>query len=303
LAYRAWGKPFRLPINAERFGALKDAWHNLKHIAHFEEGWAAIVQNYMELEKALIQAALRDMVVSELDYFTFQERRLDFGVRLSNLLNSCRAYLDHTPQTLGLITPHQPYADEFTDLASVEYDKRFGYRFMEALRNHSQHCGLPIHSTKYNSAWVEGGENGMLGHSVETHITLDILRRNKKFKRSVIKDVTDERLQAEPHVRDYLEGLSSVHVGMRERLAEPFETASKTIREAIADYISASQDSDAHAIYAIELEPPNTWLQQVPLIDELIQTTEKLRRKNRPMVNLKRRFVTSSTEPIKRKGA
>lgn len=303
LAYRALGKPFRLPITAERFEALKEAWHNLKHFAHIEEGWAAIVQNYMELEKALIQAALRDMVVSELDYFIFQERRLDFGVRLSNLLNSCRAYLDHTPQSLGSITPHQPYADEFKALTNVEYDKRFGYRFMEALRNHAQHCGLPIHSTQYNSAWVEGGESGMLGHSVATHVSLDILRRNKNFKRSVIEDVTEERLHAEPLVRDYLEGLSAVHVGMRERLAEPFEAASETIREAIADYIAASQDSDAHAIYAIELAPPNTWLQQVPLIDELIQTTEKLRRKNRPMVNLKRRFVTSSTEPIKRKGS
>ena len=301
LAYRALGKPFRLPITAARFEALKEAWSNLKLFAYIEEGWAAVVQNYMELENELIEAALRDMVVSELDYSVFQERRLKFGVRLSNLLNSCRAYLDHTPQNLDLLTPHQPYADEFKALTRVEYDKRFGYRFMEALRNHAQHCGLPIHSTQYNSAWVEGGESGMLGHSVATHVNLDILRRNKDFKRSVIEDVTEDRLHAEPLVRDYLEGLSAVHVGTREKLAKPFEAASKAVRDAIADYVAASQDSDAHAIYAIELEPPNTWLQQVPLIDELIQTTEKLRRKNRPMVNLKRRFVTSSTEPIKRK--
>src|SRR5688500_8492791 len=111
---------------------------------------------------------------------------------------------------------------------------------MEALRNHAQHCGLPIHSTQYNSAWVEGGEDGMLGHSVATHVTLDVLRRNPEFKRSVIKDVTEERLHAEPLVRDYLEGLSAVHVSMRKRLAEPFESASKTVREAIADYVAAS---------------------------------------------------------------
>jgi len=301
LAYRALGKPFRLPISEQRFKALKEAWSNLKHFAHIEEEWDAVVQNYVELEKTLIEAALRDMVVSDKDYFTFQEARLRFCVRLSNLLSTCKAYLDHTPQHLGLIAPRYPYVEEFKTFASVEYDKRFGYRFMEALRNYAQHRGLPIHTTQYNSAWVEGGENGMLSHSVATHVSLNILRRDKDFKRSVIKDVAEDRLHTEPLVRDYLEGLSAVHVSMRQRLSEPFEAASKTVREAIAEYIAAAKEGDAIAIHAIELEPPNTWLQQVPLFEELIQVTEKLRRRNRPMVNLKRRFVTSSTEATKRK--
>ena len=302
LAYRALGKPFRLPISEQRFEALKEAWSNLKHFAHIEEEWDAVVQNYVELEKTLIEAALRDMIVSDLDYFTFQEGRLKFAVRLSNLLSTCRAYLDHTPQHLGLMIPLQPYTDEFNALRSVEYDKRFGYQFMEALRNYAQHSGLPVHTTQYNSSWVEGGESGMLSHSVASHVDLDILRRDKDFKRSVIKDVTEERLHTQPLVREYLEGLSAVHVGMRQRISKPFEAASKTVRDTIAEFAAAAPEQDTIALYAIELDPPHTWVRQVPLFDELIQATEKLRRKNRPMVNLTRRFVTSSTEATKRKG-
>lgn len=301
LACNAFGKPFRLPISIKRFEALKQAWWNLKHIAHVEEEWEAVVQNYVELEKTLIEAAVRDMVVSDKDYFTFQEARLTFAVRLSNLLASCRAYLDHTPHHLGLIAPCQPYAAEFKSLTHAQYDQRFGYRFMEELRDYAQHRGLPIHATRYNSAWVEGGEKGMLSHSVSTHISLDILRKDKKFKRSIIKDVAESRVHSEPLVRDYLEGLSAVHVGTRELIAQQFNASGTVVRDAIADFVAVSPIKDPLGLHAIQLEQPNTWLQQVPLFEELIQLTEKLRRRNRPMVNLKRRFVTSSTEAIKQK--
>jgi hypothetical protein len=297
LAYNAIGKPFRLPISERRFEALSQAWSNLKHFAHVEEEWDAVVRNYVELEKTLLEAALRDMVVSDKDYFSFQEARLQFSVRLSNLLASCRAYLDHTPHHLGLIMPPHPYGAQFKDLTHAEYDGRFGYRFMEELRDYAQHRGLPIHSTQYSSAWVEGGERGMLSHSVSTHITLDILRKDKKFKRSIINDMTDERLHSEPLVRDYLEGLSAVHVALRKLIDPPFKEASETVRSALAEFATASPTDDLIGLHAIQLNPPRTWVRQVPLFEELIQVTEKLRRKNRPMVNLSRRFVTSSTEP------
>lgn len=302
LACRVIGKPFRLPISKRRFEALERAWANLKHFAHIEEEWDAVVQNYVELEKSLLEAALRDMVVSDKDYFLFQELRLRFGVRLSNLLGSCKAYLDHTPHHLGLVTPQGGYGDEFKALAKAEYDRRFGYRFMEALRAYSQHRGLPIHGARYGSAWVEGGDEGMLRFSVSTHVDLDILREDKKFKAAIIKDVTERKLEAEPLVRDYLEGLSAVHVGTRKLLNEPFEVAKKTVGDAITKFAAASPDGSVVGLNAIKLEPPHTWVQQVPLFDELAQLVERLRRRNRPMVNLKRRFVTSATEATKPKG-
>ena len=301
LAYNAFGKPFRLPISQQRFEELSRAWSNLKHIAHVEEEWDAVVQNYVELEKTLLEAALSDMVVSDKDYFSFQEARLKFAVRLSNLLAACRAYLDHTPHHLGQIAPSRPYADEFKALTHTQYDERFGYRFMEQLRDFAQHRGLPVHGTSYHSAWVEGGDGGMLSHSVSTHINLDTLRKDKKFKRSVIKDMAENKLHSEPLVRDYLEGLSAVHVGTRQLITEAFDAASKIVRDALAEFVAASPVNDLIGVHAIQLDPPDTWVQQVPLFEELIHLTEKLRRRNRPMVNLKKRFVTSSTEPTRKR--
>lgn len=297
LARRVLGKPFRLPISEERFEALKQAWANLKHLAHIEEEWDAVVQNYVELEKSLLDAALRDMLISDKDYFLFQESRLRFGVRLSNLLSSCKAYLDHTPHHLGLLVPQRNYGAEFKTLAKAEYDRRFGYRLIEALRAYSQHRGLPVHGSRYDSAWVEGGDEGMLRFSVSTHIDLDILRKDQKFRGTVIKDVTEQKLEAEPHVRDYLEGLSAVHVATRKLIDEPLATAKKAVADAIAEFAAASADESVVGLNAIKLEPPHTWVQQVPLFEELGQLTERLRRRNRPMVNLRRRFVTSAIEP------
>jgi hypothetical protein len=172
---------------------------------------------------------------------------------------------------------------------------------MEALRAYAQHRGLRIHGTRYDSAWVEGGDDGLLRFSVSTNVDLDRLRKDEKFKSSVIKGVQDRKLDAEPLVRDYLEGLSTVHVSTRKLVDEVFETSSSLVRNAISEFAASSPDGDVLGLNAIKLKQPHTWTQQVPLFDDMIQLIERLRRHNRPMVNLKKRFVTSATEATKPK--
>lgn len=303
LAIRALGRHHRLEIDQARFEEIQTAWANLRHVVHLEEGWDAVIQNYLELEKGLLDAAARHMIVSMYDYHNFQDIRLAFAVKLSNLLSTCRAYLDHTPRHLNGLEPQQGETEAFRLATNREYDGRSGYQIMEALRNYSQHGGLPLHGASYGSHRAEGAEGSLLQFSVATHIMVDRLREDKKFKQEVLNGVTEEKLAAEPLIRDYIEGLSCIHMELRKLLQERVEGWMKTIRDAIADYLEGSPESSTLGLSAIQLGKRNVWLQTVPLVEDMLERVEILQKRNRSLQRLTTSFVSSAPRTAIKKPA
>lgn len=298
------GSYFNLPISKGRFVELKRSWELLTTIVAIEEGWDAVVQNYVEFEKALLESALHEMVISGKDFFSFQDARLQFGVRLSNLLSSCRAYLDHTPHYLGGVEEDPKWGDHqvsmFRQRASAEYDSRLGYRFMEALRAYAQHRGLPIHGTSYGSSWVEGAKADMLAYTVSSNVDLGVLRADPKFKKAAIEGIDGKNLKIEPEVRDYLEGLSAIHHQTRLSIQGHLMRAKNAVSEAIEEYRTASPDSKTLGLRLVHMQANGKAAWNNYLFTELPEYVERLQRKNSPMVNLKRRFVTTGPESNKR---
>jgi hypothetical protein len=300
LAIRALGRHHRVEIDQARFDEIQTAWANLRHVVLLEETWDAVIQNYLDLEKGLLDAAARHMILSMYDYHNFQDIRLAFAVKLANLLSSCKAYLDHTPHHLNGLKPQLGETEAFRLATSREYDGRFGYRFMEALRNYSQHGGLPLHGASYDARRKEGEEEGMLQFSVATHVVVDKLRSDKAFKQSVLKDVTEEKLPAEPLVRDYIEGLSCIHMELRKLLNERVEGWMKVIRDAIAEFADGSPDGSTLGLNAMQMGKGNQWLQAVPLIEDMLERVEILQKRNRSLQKLTSSFVSSAPRPPKK---
>lgn len=294
LTRRVLGAPHRVEIDQSRFENIRDAWANLRHVVNLEEGWDGVIQNYLDLEKGLLDAAARHMIVSLFDYHNFQDIRLAFAVKLANLLSSCRAYLDHTPRHLNDLEPQSGETEAFKKATNREYDGRFGYQFMEALRNYSQHGGLPLHGASYDTRRKEGEEEGMLQYSVATHVMVDKLRGDKAFKQAVLNDVTEEKLPAEPLVRDYIEGLSCIHMELRELLKKRVEGWMKTVRDAIAEFGSSTPDSSTLGLCAMQLGEQNEWIETVPLVEDMLVRVEILQKRNRSLQRLTSSFVSSA---------
>jgi hypothetical protein len=290
-----------MAIDETRFEEIQTAWANLRLVVNLEEAWDAVIQNYLALEKGLLNAAAEHMIVSMYDYHNFQDLRLAFAVKLSNLLSTCRAYLDHTPRHLNGLEPGQGETEAFRLATKREYDMRPGYQIMEALRNFSQHGGLPLHGATYDARRKEGNEAGMLQFSVATHLMVDRLRADKAFKRDVLKNVTEEKLAAEPLIRDYIEGLSCIHVDMRRLLQDRLQTWMKTIRDAIVDFRQSSSESSTIGLSAIHLGQGNVWLQTVPLIEDMLDRLTILQKRNRSLKSLTSSFVSSAPRPAQKK--
>ncbi|MBK6801643.1 hypothetical protein [Novosphingobium sp.] len=297
LAIRAIGRHHRVEIEQARFEKIQSAWANLCNVLDLEESWDAVIQNYLDLEKGMLDAAARHMILSIFDYHNFQDIRLQFAVKLANLLSSCRAYLDHTPRNLNSLEPRRGETGAFRLATNREYDQRFGYRFMEALRNYSQHGGLPLHGASYGTRRREGEDEGMLQFSVATHVLVDKLRGNKSFKQSVLENVTEEKLPAEPLVRAYIEGVSCVHMELRNLLHERVARWMKVIRDAIATFSEGSPDGNILGLCAMQLGEKNQWIQSVPLVEDMLQRLEILQKRNRSLEWLTRSFVSNAPRP------
>lgn len=297
LATRGLGLQHCVEIDQARFEEIQTAWSNLRHVVNLEEGWDAVIQNYLDLEKGLLDAAVRHMILSIVEYHNFQDVRLAFAVKLANLLSTCRAYLDHTPRHLNGLAPGCGEIEAFKLATNREYDARFGYKFMEALRNYSQHGGQPLHGASYDSRREEAG---MLQFSVATHVIVDKLRADKAFKQSVLANVTEAKLPAEPLIRDYIEGLSCIHMELRKLLKESVDGSMKIVRDAIAEFLVDSPDASTLALCAMQVGANNEWLQTVPLVEDMLERVEILQKRNGALQRLSSSFVSSASRAVKK---
>ncbi|GGD44406.1 hypothetical protein GRI62_10640 [Erythrobacter arachoides] len=298
LAIRALGQHHRVEIDQARFEEIQTASANLQHILALEEQWAAVIQNYMELEKGLLEAALRHMVMADYEWQTLHDWQLSFAVRMANLLSSCRAYLDQTTHHLGSLKPDGGDATAFKEARSREYDTRLGYRFMEAMRNYSQHRGLPLHGSSYA---ISRQEPDLLQYSVATSIDLSQLQGDDAFKQTVLAEISDEELSVEPLLRDYMAGLSAVHLKARNLLKERVAVWMEVIRGAIAQHVDSSPDGKTPGLSAIELGKRNAWLQTVHLGEDMLQRIEILQKRHRTLERVPSSFVSGAPRPPKRK--
>ena len=292
LAVRPIGKHHTVEIDQARFDEIENASKNLGHVLNLEEQWAAVIQNYLDLEEGLLVAAARHMIVTDFEWNSLNDLQLRFAVRLANLLSSCRAYLDQTCKNLRHLNPYSGDAEAFAETRSHEYDSRFGYRFMEAMRNHSQHRGLPLHGSSYG---IKAREPNLLEYFVATDIDLDQLREDTDFKQSVLREVSEKRLSADPLVREYIAGLSAVHIGLRQRLEKRVADWMELIRGAIAQHVETSPDGKTTSgLYAMQLGKGNERLKTVHLGENKLQRIETLQRRHGSLERVPSSFVSGA---------
>jgi hypothetical protein len=215
-----------VPITEEQAAEARRARRTLDAAFALEETYDLLVSNFLELDQEALCAAARRVVRDSRTYEEFFEERACPNRRIVNLLTSARLYLDHVPQHLAECTNTPDNAlEEFRKITAIQYDSRFSYRFMEALRNHVQHSGLAVHVVSHNSQW-SGRDHGAV---YETRLSLfskkEHFEENKKFHKKTLAEMPDsvELLHAS---REYLEGLGTVH----DRVRMMIETAALEAR-------------------------------------------------------------------------
>lgn len=312
MSYYLWkavlGRTPKIEITKDEHDATIAAWRAISVITDIEEEWDCLVQNFIELEMELIRSAMHSMVLNHKSYHEFQQIRLSFSRRLSNLLQSCRSYLDHTPHHLNKLEGHA-FVDPFKQLTNTAYDGHFGYRFMEALRNYAQHRGLPLHGASFDATWTgnlddDSNDKGLLRHVVLASINLAKIKGDKKFSAKLLAEVDGdlEHLDVATLTREYIEALGGVHDGLRKLWTSALTEWKSTVRGAIAHYAEIN-DGNVIGLSVAEFNENGTVKSHVNVFDDLLLRVERLTRRNGSLVNLRRRYVTNELLPPKKSGS
>jgi len=295
-----WQSP-KIPITKDQHDTIISAWRAIVTVLDIEEEWDSLIQNYIELEMELLKSAMDTMVLNHESYGDMQQRRLIFSRRLSNLLQTCRSYIDRTPHHLKKLEGHD-FEATFDELRRAAHAAHFGYRFMDAMRNYAQHRGVPLHGATYHAGWI-GDDNGnrkaAMRHVVTANVNLNKVRSDKKFSAKVRAEVAGvDRLDIAALTREYIEALGTVHIELRARMAEALAKWKATVKSAIEQYAVANNDN-VIGLCVAEFADERNLIAKVDIFDDLLLRQEQLVQRNGSLVNFRRRYVSNEIMPAK----
>tara|TARA_B110001454_G_scaffold122236_1_gene114113 strand:+ start:82 stop:999 length:918 start_codon:yes stop_codon:yes gene_type:complete len=240
-------------ITEDQYQRVQHAFERLHELVLLEERFDAIAGGFLDFEKAMLAGML------DFTYAGFKGGLHQMSVRrqlnrlLMNALSAARGYIDHLPQTCGAVFGK---ADARTESClkslSASYDSMLGYRMFEALRNHSQHCGFPIHSISYAHQGEGEAPYSRSRLSLSPIADTSELAQNEKFKRSILAEMKQlgSRVDLKPFLREYMRGIARAHYQFRGYATEVSDAYRNAASELTRLFATEAGSSDLLALHA-----------------------------------------------------
>lgn len=270
-------------ITKEYFDGVHSAKNTCLLAVDLEEKLSLLLDNFYEFEMDLLRIAEEFRIWGMCDHKGAMQRRLSLDRRVVNLLTACRLYLDQIEHGLS-----QAYGNPSSQLSSIKvyknefYDECFGYRFMEALRNHVQHAGLPVHIITYGSKWIRDENQQDAEFTVLPFSKVSILKENKSFKKAILGELekADEQVDLRAPIREYVSCLVKLHDRLRETLADKLNEDRNFYESAISDYSTIDGEAVSHP-HLIRLNATGEFVEKVGLITNPLEYLDFLLDKNK----------------------
>ena len=299
MQYEASGLPLGVEsicIDKSRYEQVKTAKSSCLFALEIEEKFALFLDNYYEFECELLRLAEASLIWPARDHQHSMEERLTLDRRLVNLLTACRLYLDQTDHGLSsLFGKSSPEFDNVKRFKNELYDKHWGYRLMEALRNHVQHSGLPVHGIGYNWTSVPRKVAEYTQVTVVPKVEPKKLAEDKEFKKTVFDELMEkgESIDLREPTREYVACFIELHDKIRETIDARIRS-DRTIYEMASKEYSEISGQKVSFPHLIEMSDDGTISEQVALVTEFLLYSDSLRKKNRANVKLRTACASNS---------
>jgi hypothetical protein len=215
--------------------------------------------------------------------------------RLTNVLTSFRLYIDQTDHCIsGIFGNPSEQLEHVKTFKSSLYDKYFGYRFFEAMRNHVQHCALPVQMITYSENRDPQGQD-YYKITIAPKMTLDDFEGVDSFKKSILEDVKSKggKIDLRHPAREYLSCLVLLHKELRAMLEPAFEPARKLYMEAVIQYSNAGDYRLEH-VHLQRFNSDGAVHEQVDLITEFIDSYDDLYKLNSSIPDILKASVSNA---------
>lgn len=281
-------------IDSQRFETVESAKNTCLLALGLEEKFQLVVDNYIEWETELLKQA-QIYMFRQPNKFEAMQQRVLVARRLTNVLTGFRLYVDQTDHAVSKV-----FGNSSEELKSIKkfkanlYDSHFGYRFLEALRNHVQHCDLPIETLTYNSKLVDREKAAQVQFSVIANTSLESLAENDDFKKTILKELDNgqDKIDLRPHVREYVSCLISLHKQLEKLFSLQFENARNHYQEAIKEYSIMDGKSVEHPRFVF-FDEAGLKERTVELYAGLLEIYDTLKRQNENARDISKSFVSN----------
>jgi len=231
------------------------------------------------------------------EYIDTMQRRLRLDRRLVNLLTACRLYLDQTDHVISSVFGSESKERERIKLfKSKQYDMHWGYRLMEALRNHAQHAGLIVHviAHHYEHSRDQNGHVTATEFTVIPHTTVQTLAQNPEFKKSVLEELKKKGkdIDLRRPIRQYVACLMSIHSEIRDLLKARTAEARIAYEAALIEF----GKHEGNVVYfptLQELDDAGNTVTRVQLVSEFLEALDSLSKKNSGFDSLPLHFASN----------
>ena len=289
-----------LAISESLYTELKKSREILSRSLAIEEIYEIVISNYFEFEQEIQKHSIDQMIRKDSLYTNAFGVRVDLNKRLLNILAAVRSYIDSVKHNASRCFGNRKESlDEVEQFFSNEYDKNRYYRFMEAFRNYVQHRGLAIDLTQRGSRWTSTDEDKLLEYSLNISANRLRLLKDKKMTKKVLDEMGD-KIDLKVAVRHYIERISHIHESVRNLISDRVCISRKTIEDAIELYKSQI-DKNSFGVRACVMDREKE-VESIPLLLEWDDIRLSLQTRNKKLVNLSKRYVTSVIENEERSG-
>ena len=171
-----------------------------------------------------------------------------------------------------------------------QFEQKLGFRVMEAIRNYAQHRDFPIQGIKLSFQIVDGEAGTQFLHRAIPLISISTWA-NDKFKQTILQEIRDsstkDLVDIRPFIKEYVEGIGTLHVKTRELIHSDLIKWEKTLDDSIAKYKNKFGANASLVGLAIIKESDDGRREATePIFTDVIKNRQDLENKNSNFINL-----------------
>jgi hypothetical protein len=280
----------QVELDGRRFNEIKTAKATCVFALDIEEKFALLLDNFYEFEVELLKLAEAKVIWPDRDLAESMRERLSLDRRLVNLLTACRLYLDQTDHGISGL-----FGDSSTELIRIKkfkndlYDRNYGYRVMEALRNYVQHAGLPVHAIKYNWKRISDPEGDCFEHRIIPEMIIQSLEEDSNFNKTVLSELQSqgERADLRRPAREYISCLITLHDEIRGITDALIREKRKLYESAVAEFKAILFPN------LLTLNDDDSVTERIALPTDFLEYSDAVRRKNQVNSGLQFSFASN----------
>lgn len=192
----------------DEYNQMNEIIRDMERIEFIHSAKAPLVENYSEI-MSLVESYMNNKIQPMIFKYYIV-------IRVQNFLSSVRGFIDTFAHTLSMeYGKDTEVYNKFEQLKNEMYDKYFSYRFIETLRNYSQHRALPITSLQFTSV----NHKKIVMMIIKKEELLSDSKIKGKKREDIVLNCSDE-IDLLPHLSTMFGSLMMIHDEMMKNVIQ-----------------------------------------------------------------------------------